>query len=119
MIAYNAASINTDERAREHATLFAFGLPLRRVVSMDIAESLLVGVLGTSLGIVAGLGVLRWFTRVLIAQTMPEMGVDVAVSRATLITVGALGIVAVAAAPLLTVRRLRRMNIPGTLRVVE
>jgi putative ABC transport system permease protein len=30
-----------------------------------------------------------------------------------------LGVLAVAIAPLLTVRRLRRMDIPGTLRVVE
>ena len=119
LIAYNAVSINADERAREHATLFAFGLPLRRVVRMDVVESLLIGVLGTSIGVVAGFGVLRWFTQVLIADTMPEMGVDVAVSPSTLVTVAALGIVAVAAAPLLTIGRLRHMNIPGTLRVVE
>ncbi len=119
LIAYNAASINTDERAREHATLFAFGLPVRRVVGMDVAESVLIGLLGTVVGVVAGLAVLGWFTRVLIAETMPEMGVEVAVSPATLMTVALLGIVAVAAAPLLTVRRLRRMDIPGTLRVVE
>jgi putative ABC transport system permease protein len=31
LIAYNAASINADERARERATLFAFGLPTRRL----------------------------------------------------------------------------------------
>jgi hypothetical protein len=47
------------------------------------------------------------------------LGVDVAVSSSTLITVAVLGIVAVSAAPLLTIGRLRRMNIPGTLRVVE
>lgn len=119
LIAYNAASINTDERAREHATLFAFGLPMRRVVQMDVAESVLIGVLGTTVGVVAGLGVLRWFTRVLIAETMPEMGIDVAVSLGTVMTVAGLGIVAVATAPLLTIGRLRRMDIPGALRVVE
>ena len=32
LIAYNATSINADERARERATLFAFGLPVRRVM---------------------------------------------------------------------------------------
>jgi putative ABC transport system permease protein len=35
LIAYNAASINADERARERATLFAFGLPLRRVLALE------------------------------------------------------------------------------------
>jgi putative ABC transport system permease protein len=119
LIAYNATSIGTDERAREHATLFAFGLPLRRVVGMDIVESVLIGLTGTALGIAAGLGVLRWFTGVLIADTMPELGVDAAVSAGTLVTTFVLGVVAVGAAPLLTVRRLRQMNIPDTLRVVE
>ena len=56
LIAYNAASINTDERSREHATLFAFGLPLRRVLRMDFVESLLIGLLGTAIGLLAGLG---------------------------------------------------------------
>ena len=119
LIAYNATSIGVDERAREHATLFAFGLPLRTVVRMDVVENLLIGLLGTLLGVVAGLGVLGWFTQVLIAETMPEMGIDVAVAPATVITAVVLGIVAIAAAPLLTVRRLRRMDIPDTLRVVE
>jgi putative ABC transport system permease protein len=41
------------------------------------------------------------------------------VSAGTVLTAVVLGVVAVALAPLLTVRRLRRMDIPGTLRVVE
>jgi putative ABC transport system permease protein len=51
--------------------------------------------------------------------TMPDMGLDVAISAGTVVTAIALGVLAVAIAPLLTVRRLRRMDIPGTLRVVE
>jgi putative ABC transport system permease protein len=35
------------------------------------------------------------------------------------ITVVILGVVAVALAPLFTARRMRRMNLPGTLRLVE
>jgi putative ABC transport system permease protein len=46
-------------------------------------------------------------------------GLDVAISPGTLATAFVLGVIAVAAAPLLTIRRLRRMDIPGTLRVVE
>ncbi|HEX4984181.1 MAG TPA: FtsX-like permease family protein [Ilumatobacteraceae bacterium] len=119
LIAYNATSISVDERAREHATLFAFGLPLRRVVRMDITESLLIGLTGTAVGVAAGLGVLSWFTRVLFADTMPELGIGVAVSPVTIVTAVVLGVLAVGAAPMLTVRRLRGMNIPATLRVVE
>ena len=119
LIAYNAASINTDERRREHATLFAFGLPLGRVLRMDIAEGLLVGVLGTAVGVAGGWAVLGWITSALVGNTMPEIGLDVAISGSTLLTAIVLGVVAVGTAPILTVRRLRRMDIPGTLRVVE
>lgn len=119
LIAYNAASINTEERRRDHATLFAFGFPLRRVVRMDLTEGAILGILGTITGVAAGRAVLGWVTTELTGNTMPELGLDVAISAATLATAIVLGVVAVAAAPLLTIRRLRRMDIPGTLRVVE
>ena len=119
LIAYNAATINSDERQREHATLFAFGLPLRRVLRMDLIEGLLMGVLGTAAGILVGRAVLGWITTELMGNTMPELGLTVDISAATIATAVVLGVIAVAAAPLLTVRRLRRMDIPGTLRVVE
>src|SRR4029078_5367234 len=117
LIAYNAATINTDERRRDHATLFAFGLPLGRVVRMDLIEGLILGVLGTAIGVALGRAVLGWMTTDLIGSTMPELGVDVSISLATAATAIALGVIAVATAPLLTIRRLRRMDIPGTLRV--
>jgi putative ABC transport system permease protein len=55
----------------------------------------------------------------LIGNTLPELGLDVALSSSTLMTAVVLGVVAVGTAPLLTIGRLRRMDIPGTLRVVE
>ena len=119
LIAYNATSINADERARERATLFAFGLSLRRVVTLEVAEGVLIGALGTGFGVGAGLLVVRWVVTSTMRTTMPDMGLDVAISTGTVVTAIALGVLAVAIAPLLTVRRLRRMDIPGTLRVVE
>jgi putative ABC transport system permease protein len=119
LIAYNATSINADERARERATLFAFGLPLRRVVVLETVEGLLIGALGTAVGIGAGTLVVRWLATTTMARTMPEVGMQVAVSGATLVAAVVLGVLAVGIAPLLTLRRLRRMDIPGTLRVVE
>ena len=119
LIAYNAAAINSDERRRDHATLFAFGLPLQRVIRMDLVEGVLLGILGTAVGIAVGRAVLGWVATELLGNTMPELGIDVAISMATVVTAVTLGVIAVAAAPLLTVRRLRRMDIPGTLRVVE
>ncbi|HEX4867374.1 MAG TPA: FtsX-like permease family protein, partial [Acidimicrobiales bacterium] len=119
LIAYNATSINADERARERATLFAFGLRLRRVVALETVEGVLIGLLGTLAGVGVGALVVRWIVVTVWERTMPELGLDVAVSGSTILAAAVLGVLAVAIAPLLTIRRLRRMDIPGTLRVVE
>jgi len=119
LIAYNSSSIGADERAREHATMLAFGLPVRRVLGITVVESLVVGVAGTLAGLVAGGLLLRWLVGVVVPETLPDLAVTVAVRPATILTAALLGTLAVAAAPLLTVRRFRRMDLPATLRVVE
>ncbi|HET6953688.1 MAG TPA: FtsX-like permease family protein [Acidimicrobiales bacterium] len=119
LIAYNATSINADERARERATLFAFGLPMRRVMGLEVVEGVLVGLLGTLVGMGLGVVIVRLLITSTMRTTMPEMGLDVVVSWGTVLGAMVLGVLAVAIAPLLTLRRLRRMDIPGTLRVVE
>ncbi len=119
LIAYNATSINADERARERATLFAFGMSWRRVLGLEMAEGLLIGLLATAVGVTIGLFLNRWIISSTWSTTMPDVGLDIVVSASTVLTAVALGVVAVAVAPLLTIRRLRRMDIPGTLRVVE
>lgn len=119
LIAYNATSINADERARERATLFAFGFPVRRAIALETAEGLLIGLLGTAIGVGLGGLVVRWIVTTTLSTTMPDMGLDVVISGGTVLTAVVLGVLAVGLAPLLTVRRLRRMDIPGTLRVVE
>jgi putative ABC transport system permease protein len=86
---------------------------------LETAEAVLIGALGTALGLGAGLLVVRWVVTTTLRTTMPDMGLDVVVSPETVVTVMALGVLAVAITPLLTLRRLRRMDIPGTLRVVE
>lgn len=119
LIAFNSSSISADERAREHATMFAFGLPVRSVLRMAVVESAIIGVLGTLAGLVLGLGLLGWIVHALLPTTMPELGIEISVSSTTIATAVGLGIVAVALAPVLTLRRMRRMDIPATLRVVE
>lgn len=119
LIAFNATSIATDERAREHATMFAFGLPRRAVVTMGVAESALIGLLGTVIGVALGY-VLTWYTvEVQLHRTLPEFGMPATVSLMTVGVALALGVGGVALAPLTTLRRLGRMDIPATLRVVE
>ncbi|MFM2182709.1 MAG: hypothetical protein RJB61_1003 [Actinomycetota bacterium] len=116
---YNTTSINADERARERATLFAFGLPVTRVVVLEVGEGLLYGVLGTAIGLGVGAGITDWLMTSVWRSTMPDMALDTIISGTTVATAVVLGVVAVSVAPLLTMRRLLRMDVPSTLRVVE
>lgn len=119
LIAFNSTSIGADERRREHATMFAFGLPVRTVLVLAIVESAIIGVVGTIIGVAVGRALLQWLVTVLVPQTVPDIAILVDVDLRTYVTAAVLGIAAVAAAPVLTLRRLRRMDIPATLRVVE
>ena len=119
LIAFNNTSITAEERAREHATMFAFGVPARTVLRMGMVESLLMGLGGTALGILCGIGVLRYMIEVLTPRVAPDFVAVTAVTRSTLLIALLLGALAATVAPAMTVRKLRRMDIPGTLRVVE
>jgi putative ABC transport system permease protein len=119
LVAYNSATISQDERMREIATMLAFGMPAKRVMASAMIESGIVGLLGTMLGIAGGIGTLAWLVYGLFPDTMPDFALDPALSVGTLAMAVFLGVVAVSAAPLLTWRRLLRMDLPGTLRVVE
>ena len=119
LIAFNAASISADERRRENATMLAYGLRGRTVLGMAMMESALLGVLGTVFGVALGSLVLRWVILSQLPDTLPEVGLSVALSRDSIVQAAVLGIVALAAAPLFTASRLRHMDVPGTLRVVE
>ena len=119
VIAFNSASITVDERVREEATMFAFGLPLRAVLGLLVIESAVTGLLGTALGLGAGYGVMRWMVDVQLSNAVPELGVYPTLTGGSIAAVLVLGVGAVAAAPLFMARRLHRMDIPGALRVVE
>jgi putative ABC transport system permease protein len=86
---------------------------------MAIVESVIIGIVATAVGVAAGFLVVGFMINVLIADTLPDLGMVVWVSRQTLLTAVALGIVAVALAPLLTLRKLLRMDIAATLKVLE
>jgi len=119
LIAFNSSAISVDERSREHATMFAFGIPLRTVLGNTVLESIIVGSLGTALGIGVGYGIVQYITQILLPGTLPDVSIHAAISATTLVTAATLGVVAVSVAPLFTARRMRGMNIPATLRVVE
>jgi putative ABC transport system permease protein len=119
LIAFNATTINAEERAREHATMFAYGVSVARVMRGGVVEAALIGALGTIAGIAAGHAVLSWIVNENMPETMPDIGTLISVAPLTYALAAAAGTVVVAAAPLLTLRRLRRTDIPATLRVVE
>ncbi len=119
LIAFNATRITVEERRREHATMRAFGLPTRTVLSIVIKESVIVGAIATVVGLIGGLVFLRWMLDSLATTTLPDVGIDVYLSPTTILIAAIVGIASVAVTPLLLARRLRRMNLPGTLRVVE
>ena len=119
LIAFNTAAINLDSRAREHATMFAFGVRVRTALRMAVTESLVIGVLATILGVVGGFAMVWWMTKVLLTETLPDFSLPTTIGVGTLVAVSVMGVVVVALAPLLTVRRMRRMDLPGTLRLVE
>jgi putative ABC transport system permease protein len=118
LIAFNTASISADERTREHATMFAFGLPPGVVMTMAVVENAVIGVLGTLIGILGGYAGLSYIVSGF-DQVMPDLAVVPTLSVTTVVTTFVLGVLVVALAPLLGVRRARRMDIPAALRVVE
>lgn len=119
LIAFNSTSINVDERVREISTMFAFGLRIRTVTRMQMLENFIIGVLGTLVGVVLGWYALNAMLVSRMEEQLEDMQLIVTVAPATLVLSMALGILVVALTPLLSIRRMARMNIPDTLRVME
>ena len=119
LIAFSAAAIAVDERRREHATMFSYGVRPRKVVRMLLVESATVGVVATIIGIIGGLLLLQYFMAAS-ADTMPDIALPVIVTPGTILWAVFVGVIAVGLAPLLTApRKLRKMDLPSTLRVME
>jgi putative ABC transport system permease protein len=119
LVAFNAVTIGVEERTREQATMFAFGVPRSVVVAGLAVEGLVLGILGTAVGIAGGRALLAWIVERQVPEILPEIAVRAHLSGATLGTTALLGVLAVGAAPLLVIRRLRRMDVPSALRVAE
>jgi putative ABC transport system permease protein len=119
LIAFNSTSINVDERVREIATMFAFGLPIRTVTRMQMVENLVIGILGTLVGVALGWEVLNALLVARVQEQLAEFNFIVKISTSTLVISVALGVLVVALTPLLSIRRMAHMNIPDTLRVME
>jgi putative ABC transport system permease protein len=119
LIAFNSSRTGADERVRENATEMAFGVPVYRVVATGVAESVLLGAAGAAAGVALGLVVQEWLMRTVFPAAVPDLAVLSSTSARSVLVTVAIGLLATAGAPLLTTRRLRRTNLPGTLRYVE
>ena len=119
LVAFNATSINVEERQREHATMRAFGLPLPRIVRLMVAENAVLGLLGSLAGVAVGSLLVRWIISFSVSETVPDLDIVPTVSGRSLVVGLVLGTAAVTVTPLLSIRRLRRVDLPATLRVLE
>lgn len=119
LMAFNLAGIALEERRREYATMFAYGMPVARGLRIAAVENFIVGVLGTALGLGVGLSTIDWIVGSLLADTWPEIGIVRHLSPGSVVVALLTGVLAVTVTPYLLARRLTRMDVPSTLRVVE
>lgn len=66
-----------------------------------------------------GTAILSWVLGSLVRESFPDLAVEMAIAPGTLIAAALAGVVALAPAPVVTLRRLRLMDVPSTLRVME
>ncbi|MCY3894162.1 MAG: hypothetical protein OXF65_12810 [Acidimicrobiaceae bacterium] len=119
LIAFNTANINVDERSRDHATMFAYGIPVRRVIANLSMEGLLLGVVAAVLGGLFGYALLLWMALFLLPTAIPDIGMIVSVRWWEMAVSFVVALAAIALAPVFPGRKLKKMFIPGQLRVME
>ncbi|NDJ77461.1 MAG: ABC transporter permease [Chloroflexi bacterium] len=119
LIAFNSTNININQRVREIATMFAFGLRIRTAARMAMLENLITGILGTLIGFGLGMAVVAGYYKFSMPVVLPEASFAVVVSIRTVLLSILMGVVLVALTPLLLVRRMRDMDLPAALRVME
>lgn len=119
LIAFNSTSINLDERTREIATMLAYGLPVRTVTRMQILENTITGLMGTALGVLLGWLVLANLLAARVEEQMADIKFVVTLAPSTLVISMFLGVLVVGLTPLLSIRRMKKLDLPSALRVVE
>ena len=71
------------------------------------------------LGVLFGYALLLWMVLYLMPTAIPEIGPLVSVNPLEMVLYFAVALIAVALAPVLGARKMNKMSIPGTLRVME
>ena len=118
-----SVSVNgRDITAASRAELFALRrqtVSVRRVLGVLAVEGVLRGAFAAVLGVVLGNGILLWIIYGVVPVSYPDMGFSLSFNVVEMGVFLAGRIAVVALAPTLTFRKLRRMDIPSTLRVLE
>lgn len=106
---FNTFAIIVSQRLRELALLRAVGASTRQIRSMIIGEALVIGILATALGLVAGLGVASAITAVFNASGAAFPAARLAISLRTFLVSMVVGLgvtIAAAAVPALRAGRI-------------
>ena len=119
LIAVNTANINVEERARDHATMFAYGVSVGKVILNLAVEGLIIGAIATVFGVVLGYGLLLWMIHSPVPAIYPDLGIAFIVDPAQVAVLLIIAIAVITLAPALNFRKLQRMNIPTALRIHE
>lgn len=119
LLVYNTTSVNMEERTRELATMGAFGTPIRITSRILMLEAFMAGVLGS----VTGYFLLSPFIVTVlenkVTEAMDEIGLTATLTLTSLGVLIVIGVILVTIIPLLSVRKLMRMDLPSALRVSE
>jgi putative ABC transport system permease protein len=119
LLVYNTTTVNIDERTRELATMAAFGTPIRTSSLILMVESMILGILGTVTGYFLFGPFVVEILEARVDQAMNEIWLSSVLYPHSILILLFIGIVFVTLTPLLSVRKLIKMDLPSALRVVE
>lgn len=119
LIAYNSTSINLDERVREVATMFAYGVRIRTALRVAVTENLLASILGTIVGCGVGVLLMVFMLSQVFSTVIRDIEIVVSLELLTFGVALLVGVLVAVLTPLLSIGKMTRMDIPSTLRVME
>ena len=114
-----AATTDAVDHMEQFDEILLITVAIAAAMALLIAYNAIIGALGTAVGIAGGRALLSWLINTNMPETMPEIGTLTSVAPLTYVLALVTGTFMVAVAPLLTLRRLRRTDLSGALRVVE
>jgi len=119
LIAYNSTSINLDERVREVATMFAYGVRVRTALRVAVTENLLASILGTIVGCGVGVLLMVFMLNQVFSTVIRDIEIAVSLELLTFGVALLVGVLVAVLTLLLSIGKMTRMDIPSTLRVKE